>query len=82
MSWKRILKEKLGDTGLGKGLKLRKVGFELVSLVEQMLNMGMILLGSGALPGLVIQRSESEKEKFKLDTVSKGKLTEHIKNAS
>lgn len=58
-------------------MKLRKV----VSLVEQMLNMLMILLGCCVLPGLDIQRFESERVKFKLDTVSKRKLMEHIKNA-
>lgn len=46
-----------------------------------MFNMGIILLGSCVLPGLLIQRSEIEMKKFKLDTVSKGKLMEHIKNA-
>lgn len=53
-----------------------------MSLVEQMLKMVKILLGSCVLPGLIMQRFESEEEKFKLDTVSKGKLMEHIKNAS
>lgn len=52
-----------------------------MSLVEQMLKTVTILVGSCVLPGLVIQRFESEKEKFKLDTVSKGKLMEHIRNA-
>lgn len=51
-----------------------------MSLVEQMLKTVTILLGSCVLPGLVIERFESEK--FKLDTVSKGKIMEHIKNAS
>ena len=46
-----------------------------------MLKMVMILLGFSVLPGLVIQRFESEK-KFKLDTASKEKLMEHAKNAS
>lgn len=43
-----------------------------MSLVEEMLQTVTILLGSCVLPGLVMQRFESEK-KFKLDTVSKGK---------
>lgn len=53
-----------------------------MSLMEQMLKMVILLLGCCVSRSLVLQRFETEKEKFKLDTVSKGKLMEHIKNAS
>lgn len=52
-----------------------------MSLVEQMLNMMRIVLRSCVLPRLVIQTFKNEKEKFELDTVSKRKLMEPIKNA-
>lgn len=49
-------------------------------LMERMLKMVIMLLRCCVSLSLVIQRFDSEK--FKLDTVSRGKLMEHIKNAS
>lgn len=81
--WKRILKEKFRDAGLGNGMKLRKLNSIRIGFCGgTMLQTMMILFGSWVLPGLLIQRFESEQQQFKLDTVSKGKLMEHIKNAS
>jgi len=59
--WKRILKEKFRDAGLGNGMKLRKLNSIRIGFCGgTMLQTFMILFGSWVLPGLLIQRFESE----------------------